>query len=125
MKKMILSVLIVVAAVLMLSSFSMAMGPRFVGMTKITCDTYTGGPISGMYVYWRPAGQTGWLDSNRAAAGRVDQTPFDLAPVISVAGDYEVCLTAYDAVGNESGPSNVVPFPFVVPGSPGGSRMVR
>ena len=118
-----LSAILIVLSI-MLPGVVMAMGPKFLGPTKITCDTYSG-TITGMFVYWRVAGQTAWSDTNRAAAGRVDQTPYDLAKSITVSGDYEICLTAYDAAGNESEASNIVPFVYRVPGAPGGGRLVQ
>lgn len=48
---------------------------------------------------------------------------YDLSGLNLPTGTYEICATALDAAGNESGPSNSAPFPWSLPASPSNLRL--
>jgi hypothetical protein len=123
MKKSLTFLLIGLLAVLCLSSLGMAMGPTFTGPHTLAWDANPAGDnVTAYYVYWRIPPATTWLDTNRRSVVAVPLPTLDLATIGLAANSYEICVTAY-RTGAESGPSNIVPFVYTVPGAPGGAKL--
>jgi hypothetical protein len=82
-------------------------------------DRTTGVSVTGYYLYYRTTGAAAWSNANRSVVITqptlgTDPT-FDLSTLIVNPGSYEICVTARDAAGNESGASNIVPFVVYAP----------
>jgi len=107
-----------------LSAF--ALGPRMVDPHTAAWDPNTETDLAGYYVYYRPVTNpvTPWSDSRRSASVPPSATPrYDLLQLIGQNGQYEIMVTAFDNAGNESGPSNIVPFVVDLPGAPKNTRL--
>ena len=108
--------------ILALTGIGFAMGPLLAGAHTVAWDRETDPTVTGYYVYWRITGTTPWLNAQRspvvpqpavAIIPTFDLTAFNLSQ-----GNYDICATAIDAAGDESGPSAVLPFPYPLPASP-------
>jgi hypothetical protein len=116
-------VLLVAALVLALALPCSAMGPLMIDAHRVACDRNTEADMSGYYVYWRVVGATAWDNAHRSPlipqvpVGQLG-CPYDLMLFNLPNGNYEISATAIDVPGNESGPSNVVPFQVDLPASP-------
>ena len=121
--------MVVLALVLVfLSALSaFAVGPAMVDPHTAAWDPNTETDLAGYYVYFRPVTTpaTAWDNTRRSAAVPVSATPrYNLLQLVTFNGSYEIMVTAFDQVGNESGPSNIVPFVVDLPSAPKNSRTV-
>lgn len=57
-------------------------------------------------------------DGHRAQTANINVTPYDLLLLITANGNYRISASFYNASGDESGLSNVIPFSITIPGSP-------
>jgi len=89
-----------------------AMGPIYTGEKTVVWDASSG--ATGYYLYWRVPGTTIWSNTNRIVT---TATSVDMVAGGIPAGLWEICATAYDAA-SESGPSNIVPWAYVIVPSP-------
>jgi hypothetical protein len=99
-----------------------AMGPLSVTLHTLAWDREADPLVTGYYVYWRTTGTTPWLNTQRSVAvlqPAVGTIPtFDLSTFNLPNGNYDICATAIDAAGDESGPSAVLPFTVYLPAFP-------
>jgi hypothetical protein len=103
-----------------------ALGPKMVDPHTAAWDPNTETDLAGYYVYYRPVTNpvTAWSDTRRSASVAPSPTPrYDLLQLIGQNGQYEIMVTAFDNAGNESGPSNIVPFVVDLPGAPKNTRV--
>jgi hypothetical protein len=109
---------------ILIAAQAFAMGPLWVGPSGLVCDRETDPLVTGYYVYWRVAGTTPWLNTQRSPLipQPTDTTQlgcqYDFKAFNLPNGSYEVSATAVYAAGDESGPSNIVPFQIAVPQAP-------
>lgn len=111
-------------------AFSIAACPKAHAMGPLTVAAHIcqwdrepdANKVTGYYVYWRTAGTTAWSNNQRSPI--VPQPPVGTVPSFELlnfnlpTGTYDICATALDAAGNESGPSNSAPFSPAYPASP-------
>ena len=118
---------VLAVGLILLSAFpAFALGPRMVDPHTAAWDPNTETDLAGYYVYYRPVTNpvTAWSDSRRSASVAPSATPrYDLLQLIGQNGQYEIMVTAFDNAGNESGPSNIVPFVVDLPGAPKNTRV--
>ena len=103
-----------------------ALGPKMVDPHTAAWDPNSETDLAGYYVYYRAVTTpvTPWSDTRRSASVAPSTTPrYDLLQLIGQNGQYEIMVTAFDNAGNESGPSNIVPFVLDLPGSPKNTRV--
>jgi hypothetical protein len=114
-----ITVLMVLSVFLFAGSAS-AIGPKVVDAHRLTCDASPQTGIVTSNIYYRTQGVSTWPDNPQGTvAGDLGKaTPFDLLSIITVNGNYEICATYSDSSGNESGPSNIVPFVLNILQSP-------
>lgn len=113
-------------AVLCLPVSSYAMGPLMVDAHFAVWNPNSETDLAGYYVYWRVQATpvNPWVNTQRSAAIAPSPTPrYDLLTLNLANGKYELCATAFDTAGNESGPSNIVPFVVDLPGAPASFRV--
>jgi hypothetical protein len=95
------------------------MGPLMVTAHTAAWDRSSEAIVTGYYLYYRPAGATTWSNTNRTPV--IPQTTagvtptYDILTLVSANGSYELTVTARNAAGDESGPSNIVPFVVSIP----------
>jgi hypothetical protein len=116
----ILSFFLLLFLMLCLSVPARALGPKVVDAHMLTCDATTE-TVSGMYVYWRPAGGA-FSDAKRMQTGDISKTPLDILTFITANGSYEIAASYYTTSGNESSLSNIVPFVLALPMAPVNAR---
>lgn len=119
---------IVLLAILTMVSMAapvMAMGPLMVSSHTAAWDREADTPgiytVSGYYIYWRVVHTpvNPWVNTQRSAL--VSQPAVGIVPTYDLTalglanGNYELCATAIDTKGDESGPSNIVPFTWAIP----------
>lgn len=101
---------------------AMAIGPVMVG-PHTAAWSYEAG-VAGYYVYWSTATPPVWTTANRVQLTQPTGAPttvtYNLLSSITANGSYSICVTAYDTGGDESGPSNIVPFALSIPSPPTG-----
>lgn len=111
-------------AVLCLPVSAHAVGPLMVQAHTATWNRNVETDLAGYYVYYRPVTSpvTAWDNSRRSASvpqpAGTTLPVYNLLTIITVNGNYEIMVTAYDTAGNESGPSNIVPFAVDLPSAP-------
>jgi len=95
-----------------------AVGPIMIDKHIAVWDANTESDLNGYYVYWRAPTGT-WDNARRSAKVPVGPIPtYDLLQLNLPNGNYEVAVSAIDNAGNESGMSNIVPFPVDLPVAP-------
>ena len=101
-----------------------SMGPIMVSPHTLQWDRETDVQVSGYYAYWRTTGTTIWSNEQRSSVVTQPATgltvSYELLTLALANGGYEICVTARDTIGNESGPSNVVPYTVYIPNPPAG-----
>jgi len=115
-----------VGLILLSALSAFALGPRMVDPHTAAWDPNTETDLAGYYIYYRAVTNpvTPWSDTRRSASVAPSATPrYDLLQLITQNGQYEIMATAFDNAGNESGPSNIVPFVVDLPGAPKNSRV--
>lgn len=125
MKILSLFLLVVMWAMLLVGS-AFAVGPLMVQAHTAAWDPNSETDLGGYYVYYRPVTSpvTAWDNSRRSTVVPVSTTPtYNLLTIITINGSYEVMVTATDTAGNESGPSNIVPFVVDLPSAPKNNRI--
>lgn len=119
MKKIAFAIMIVLLSAV--SAF--AVGPTMVDPHTAAWDPNSEADLAGYYVYYRPVGGA-WDNARRSAAVAPSPTPrYNLLTIVTANGNYEIMVTAFDTAGNESGPSNIVPFVVDLPGAPRNHRL--
>jgi hypothetical protein len=122
MKKLLFIFSLLVLLIAVVVPLSHAMGPIIVSAHNVTWDKVVQPQVTGYYVYWRVQGATTWSDTNRSPVlpqpSGATMPKYDLLQWITANGTYEICATSRTAAGDESGPSNVVPFVLFIPPSP-------
>jgi predicted phage tail protein len=121
MKKVLL-LMVMVLLFLGLVSPVLAVGPYMKDPHTAAWDANTESDLAGYNLYWRVTG-TAWDDARRVAVAKSASPTFNLLNVITANGNYEIMVTAIDSAGNESGPSNIVPFVVDLPGAPRNNRV--
>ena len=119
-------VMVLIFAIFYPCDRAFAVGPLMVDAHTAAWDPNTETDLAGYYVYYRPVTtpETPWDNSRRSAAVAVSPTPrYDLLQLNMTNGRYEIMVTAFDTPGNESGPSNIVPFVVDIPGAPKNNRI--
>jgi hypothetical protein len=120
-------VLMFVMMVIMGIGPALAMGPVMIGPHTAAWDRSTQTTVTGYYLYYRASGATTWSDTNRSPVipqTSVGVTPtYDILTLTSANGSYELAVTARNAAGDESGPSNTVPFVLAIPAVPSNARV--
>jgi hypothetical protein len=96
-----------------------AMGPLMVAAHTAAWDRSADAKVTGYYLYYRAQGVTAWSNGQRSAvvpqpAAGVSPT-LDILTLVTANGNYELAVTARNAAGDESGPSNIVPFVVEIP----------
>jgi len=76
--------------------------------------------LAGYFLYWRGETET-FSDSRRKDVGNM--TSYDLSKLNLSAGSYYICVSAYDASGNESEGSQEAHFDAAIPSSPAGFKI--
>jgi hypothetical protein len=121
------TVLMFVVMMFVFVGSAFAMGPVMIGPHTAAWDRSTEAAVTGYYLYYRAAGATTWSNTNRSAVipqPAVGVTPtYDILTLTSANGSYELAVTARNAAGDESGPSNVIPFVVAIPAVPSNARV--
>lgn len=127
MKKIV--IIISLLLVLLMASSCYGMGPLMVDAHKTVCDRNTEADTSGYYIYWRVTATPPNAWDNAKRSPLIPQPPvgqlgcqYDLLNFNLPNGNYEIVATAIDVSGNESGPSNIVPFLVDIPNTPSGLK---
>lgn len=125
MKKYLISIIvscILIIIIIGVSIPSHAMGPIMISAHTATWDRLNDANVTGYYIYYRAQGINTWSSVNRSVIVAQPTSgvipTYNLLNLITTNGNYEICATALDAAGDESGPSNIVPFVEYVPASP-------
>lgn len=103
-----------------------ALGPIMVSAHKVTCDPApTGTTVAGNYIYYSTT--TTFTDAQRVQVPDISKTPYDLLVMLAgkANGTYNIAATWYDASGNESGLSNIIPFVLNVLPSPTNEKLTQ
>jgi hypothetical protein len=99
-----------------------AMGPIQVAAHTASWDRETDTNVTEYYIYYRTTGTNTWNNSQRStlipqpSVGTVPS--YDLLQLNLANGTYDICATALDTVGDESGPSNIVLYTQYIPANP-------
>lgn len=124
MKKILIGFGLVLLVVTLLPIRGFAIGPWMAGPHTAAWDPNTEADLAGYYVYYRPVGGT-WDNARRSGLVAKSTTPrYDLLQLITANGNYEIMVTATNAGGDESGPSNIVPFVLNLPAAAKNARIV-
>jgi hypothetical protein len=127
MKRIGVFILVLLMLVVFFVPQTFAVGPLMVEAHTATWDANTEPDLAGYYLYWRPVTTpvTAWNNTQRVqiVSGPNIVKTYDLTLSIIINGAYQICVTAYDTAGNESGLSNIVPFPLDLPGAPRNTRV--
>lgn len=121
MKKILLMVLFLLCLV-SVSYAQAGPGPLMLSAHTAAWDRSADVNVTGYYIYWRVQGTTVWVSTQKSVL--VAQPVSGVVPAYNLLllnlanGSYEICATARDAPGNESGPSNIVPFVQYIPVAP-------
>ncbi len=117
-----MKILAIIIGILLLASSAFAVGPYMKDPHTAAWDPNPESDLSGYYLYWRPTGGT-WDNARRAQVAISPAPTFNLLTVINVNGNYEIAVSAFNAAGNESGMSNIVPFVVNLPSAPTNTRV--
>lgn len=121
LKKVFLMVLFLICLV-SVSYAQAGPGPLMISAHTATWDRSADANVTGYYIYWRIQGTTVWVSTQKSVL--VAQPVVGIVPTYNLLqlnlanGSYEICATARDTPGNESGPSNIVPFVQYIPVAP-------